>query len=147
MIDLSIITTFSTSNLLVTIVGLIILWVIISLPVYFAAEIVTGGDASLIGAMAATFLGAVVYIVVLVAVDLFLGAVVHESVYVWAFILAFLAWLWVYKAVFATGWLGAIAIAVLAVVVFIIINAVVGLLFGVTIPARFFPPFVFPVPR
>ena len=146
MLDLSIITTFSTSNLIVTILGLIILWVIISLPVYFAAEIVTGGRASLGEAMAATFLGAIVYIVVLVAVDLFLGAVVHEGVYVWAFILAFLAWLWVYKAVFATGWLGAIAIAILAVVVFLVINVVVGLLFGVTLPARFFPPFPFTIP-
>ncbi|MCL5318785.1 MAG: hypothetical protein M1503_11075 [Thaumarchaeota archaeon] len=83
LLDLSIITTFSTSNLIVTIVGLIILWLIISLPVYFAAEIVTGRRASLGGAMAATFLGAVVYIVVLVAVDLFLGAVLHEGVYIW----------------------------------------------------------------
>ena len=146
MLDLSIITTFSTSNLIVTILGLIILWVIISLPVYFAAGMVTGGRASLGEAMAATFLGAIVYIVVLVAVDLFLGAVVHEGVYIWAFILAFLAWLWVYKAVFATGWLGAIAIAILAVVVFLVINVVVGLLFGVTLPPRFFPPFPFTIP-
>jgi hypothetical protein len=40
----------------------------------------------------------------------------------------------VYKAVFKTGWLGALAIAVLAAIVFIIMLLILGVLLGIVLP-------------
>jgi len=126
------------TGLIIIIIGFIILWAIVSIPAWLAAKIVTKGRASFGSAMAATLLGPIVYIIVLFAVDLFLGAVIGGGAFVWALILAFLAWLGVYKAVFGTGWLGALAIAVLAIIVFIILGAILGVIFGAAFPS-FFP--------
>ena len=123
------------TGLIVLLIGLIILWVVVSIPAWLAAKVVTGGRASIGSAMAATLLGPIVYIVVLFAVDFFLGALIGGGAFIWAFILAFLAWLGVYKAVFGTGWLGALAIAVLAVIVFIILAALLGVIFGAGFPS------------
>jgi ABC-type multidrug transport system permease subunit len=40
---------------------------------------------------------------------------------------------------FRTGWLGAIAIGILAAIIFIIISIILAALLGVTIPSQFFP--------
>jgi hypothetical protein len=53
--------------------------------------------------------------------------------------LAFVGWIWVYKASFKTGWLGGIGIAVLAVIIFVVISIILGALFGLVVPAPFFP--------
>jgi len=124
-------------ELIVIVIGLIILWAIVSIPVWLAAKIVTGGKASFGSAMAATLLGPIVYFIVLFGVDMFLGAVVGGSAFIWALILAFVAWLGMYKAAFHTGWLGALAIAVLAILVFIVLNVLLGTFFGITFPGIF----------
>jgi len=128
----------SLFSLLTIIFGLIVAWIIVSIPVYVAAKLVTKGKASLWNAMAATLLGPIVYAIVLVIVDLFLGEIVGGG-YLWGYILALLAWIWGYKSIFKTGWLGAIAIAILAVLVFIILGIMLGSLFGLVIPGQFFP--------
>jgi hypothetical protein len=129
----------SLISLLIILVGLIILWIIVSIPVYIAGKIVTAGRASLGNAMLATLLGPIVYAIVLFGVDFFLGALIGSSVFIWAFILAFIAWLAVYKSVFETGWLGALGIAILAVIVFFILSLVLAAIFGITFPREFFP--------
>jgi len=128
---------FGISSIIVIIIGLIILWAIVSIPVWIAAKVVTSGKATFGSAMAATLLGPIVYFIVLFAVDTFLGAVIGSTAYVWASILAFLAWLAVFKGAFHTGWLGALAVAVLAILVFIILNALLGIVFGITFPGYF----------
>lgn len=50
-------------DLLLIVVGLIILWVIVSIPVYIAGKIVTSGEATLGDAMVATLFGPIVYAV------------------------------------------------------------------------------------
>jgi len=125
-------------SLIILIIGLIIFWIIVSIPVYIAGKIITGGKSSLGNAMASTLLGPIVYAIVLFVVDFFLGAIIGSSAYIWAFILAFIAWLWVYKSSFNTGWLGAIGIAILAVIVFAILNILLGQLFGIQLPVSFF---------
>ncbi|NIM46035.1 MAG: hypothetical protein GTO54_10495 [Nitrososphaeria archaeon] len=127
----------SMVDLFIFLIGLIILWAIVSIPVYLSAKIVTGGRASFGGAMGATLLGPLVYFIVLFGVSFFLGSVIGGSSFVWALILAFLAWVAVFKSVFETGWLGALGIAILAVVIFIILSIMLGLLFGVTILGTF----------
>lgn len=129
----------SITNLLVTIIGLLILWVIVSIPVWIAAKALTGGRASFGSALLATLAGPIVYFVVIFLVGFFLGAAIGSTAYIFAWILALLAWIWVYKAAFGTGWIRAVLIAVLAWIVFIILSYIFGLLFGVAYPSPFFP--------
>src|SRR3972149_6803747 len=131
------------SNVIITIIGLIILWIIASIPAYLAGKAVTGGKASFGQAMGATLGGTIIYGIVLIGVTLFLGTLIGASAGFWALILGFIAWLAVYRASFDTGWLGALAIAVLSVFVFLILNILLGSLFGVALPDLF--PFEVPL--
>ncbi len=124
-------------NVLVTIIGLIILWIISSIPAYIAGKVVTGGKAGLGDAMAATLGGVIVYAIVLFGVTFFLQPFVGASSGIWALILAFVSWLAVYRASFDTSWLGALGIAILALLVFFVLNAVLGSILGVTFPGLF----------
>ncbi|MCW4009119.1 MAG: hypothetical protein NWF05_00660 [Candidatus Bathyarchaeota archaeon] len=128
-------------NVLVLVVGLVILWVIVSIPVYIAGKIVTGGESTLGDAMGATLFGPTIYTATLLAMNLLLGSVVGSEGYIWALVLAFIAWVWVFKASFHTGWLSALSIAVLAILVFVVISLLFGALLGVMVPAPFFPRF------
>jgi hypothetical protein len=127
------------TSVLVTIIGLIILWIIVSIPVWLAGKAVTGGKATFGDAMIATLVGPIVYAITLFIVGYLLGAVIGSTAYVIALILALIAWIWVYKASFRTGWLGGIAIAILAWVLFVVISIIFGALFHVTVPGTFFP--------
>jgi hypothetical protein len=126
-------------SLIVTIIGLIILWVIVSIPVWLAGKAVTGGKATFGEAMIATLFGPIVYAVTLVVVDFLLGTAIGSTGYIIALILAFIGWIWVYKASFKTGWLGGIAVAILAVIIFVVISIILGAIFGLVVPAPFFP--------
>jgi len=127
------------TGLLIILIGLIILWIIISIPAYIAGKIVTAGRSTFGEAMLATLFGPIVYTIVRVGVSFFLGAIIGGGAYALALILALIAWIGVYKFTFRTGWLGAIAIGILAAIIFLIISLIIGALFGVKIPASFFP--------
>jgi hypothetical protein len=122
-------------------IGLLILWIIVSVPVYIAGKVVTGGASTLGDAMLATLFGPVIYGITLFLVSFFLGPLIGSGAYIWALILAFLGWLWVFKASFKTGWLRALAIALLAVLIFTAISMLFGALLGIMVPAPFFPKF------
>jgi len=127
------------ASLLVTIIGLIILWIIVSIPVWLAGKAVTGGKATFGEAMIATLFGPIVYAVTLIIVGYFLGTLIGSTAYIIALILALIAWIWVYKASFRTGWLGAIGVAILAWIIFVVISIIFGALFGIVVPGTFFP--------
>ena len=129
----------SLLSLLATIIGLIILWIIVSIPVWLAGKAVTGGKATFGDAMIATLFGPIVYAVTLFIVGYFLGALIGSSAYIIALILALIAWIWVYKSSFRTSWLGGIAIAILAWIIFVVISIILGALFGIIVPHTFFP--------
>jgi hypothetical protein len=122
-------------SLIAITIGLVILWIIVSIPVYLAGKIVTGGRSTLGEAMAATVLGPIVYFTVLTGVGFFLEGILGGAASTLGYILAFLAWIWVYKHTFKTGWLGGLTIAILAVVVFVIFGLVVGALLGIIVPS------------
>jgi len=124
-------------GLVLLIVVLVILWIIVSIPAYLAGKIVTGGKSTLGEAMAATVLGPIVYIIVRLGIDFFLAGVLGGAAIIIGYVLAFLAWIWVYKSIFKTGWLGGLAIAILAIIVFVIFSLIVGALFGlfVSVPS------------
>ena len=117
-------------DLVAIVITLIVVWIIVSIPAYIAGKVVTNGKATFGEAMVATLFGPLVYIIVLVALDFFLGQLIGAGGYIAGFILAFIAWIWVYKAAFKTGWLGALATAVLAIIVFVVLLIIIGALFG-----------------
>ncbi len=131
--------SLTLTDLLVTIIGLVILWIVISIPAWLAGKAITAGKSTFGDAMVATLVGPIVYFVVLIAVDFFLGTVIGSGAYIIALILAFIAWIWVYKSSFGTGWLGGLGIAVLSIIIFAIISVILGALFGLTVPSSFFP--------
>ncbi len=127
------------TSLLVAIIGLVIVWMIISIPAWLAGKAITGGKSSFGDAMVATLFGPIIYAVTFVATDFLLGAVIGPGAFVIALLLAFVAWIWVYKSSFETGWLGGLGIAVLSIVVFAVMSVIFGVLFGFVVPVSFFP--------
>jgi hypothetical protein len=125
-------------DILVFLVGLVILWVIISIPVYFGAKLVKGGRASFGEALGATLGGGLVYFVVYFIIAIFLGAVIGPDASIFAILVGLLAWVAVYRAAFKTGWLGAIAIIIVAWVILIILDFILVHTFGISFP-DFFP--------
>lgn len=59
-----------------TIIGLAILWIVISIPAWVAGKTITGGKSTFGDAMVATLFGPIIYIVTLIAVDFFLEALI-----------------------------------------------------------------------
>jgi hypothetical protein len=118
----------SLLDILAIAVALFIAWIIVSIPAWIAGKLVTRGKATFGQAMLATLLGPIVYVIALVVLDLLLGGVFGSIGYIVAFVLAFVAWVWVYKSIFNTGWLGGLAIAILAIIVFIVLLIIIGIL-------------------
>jgi hypothetical protein len=118
----------SLLDILAIVVALFIAWIIVSIPAWIAGKLVTKGKATFGKAMLATLLGPIVYVIALVVLDLLLGGVFGSIGYIVAFVLAFVAWVWVYKSIFNTGWLGGLAIAILAIIVFIVLLIIIGIL-------------------
>jgi len=126
------------SELVIVLGALIILWVIVSIPVYFAGKLITDGKSSFGEAMGATLGGGLIYFIIFYGVDFLLGLFLGPGALILGFILALLAWLAVYRASFETNWFGALAIVAVAWVVLVVIDVVLGLAFGVTFP-KFYP--------
>jgi hypothetical protein len=67
-----------------------------------------------------------------------LGTLLGSAAGLIAFILAFIAWLAVYKASFETGWLRH-RVAILAAIGIIVVNVFLVALFGAAVPTFFHP--------
>jgi hypothetical protein len=119
-------------------VGLAVLWVVVSVPVYFAGKLVKGGNATFGDAMGATLGGVVVYYVVYFLVAFALGAVIGSPAVAIALLLGFLGWLAVFRNAFDTSWLGAVGIAVLAWLILLVLDVILVGIFGVRFP-DFYP--------
>jgi hypothetical protein len=124
--------------LLILLVGLVIVWIIVSIPVYIAGELITEGKAAFGDAMGATLGGAILYLIVLFGGIYFLTPLLGASAVALSFLLALLGWLAVYRASFNTGWLGAIGIVILAWTVLFVLDVVLTSLFGISFP-KFYP--------
>lgn len=126
-------------GILILVVALVILWAVISIPVYVAGKLVTEGKASFGDAMGATLGGGLAYLIILWGGTFFLSAIMASSTaLVISFILALIVWVAVYGASFDTSWLGGLAIAIVGFGVLIIADIVLVSLFGVAIP-KFYP--------
>ena len=127
------------------IVGLIAMWIIVTIPVWIAAKILTLGRARFTRAMLVTAVGPVVYaIVFFISIAVLRFALGSQTIpAIIAFIIAFIAWIGVFKKGFDTGWIRALAIAVLATVVFAVIGILITLVIHAIVPQA--PP-ITPIP-
>ncbi len=128
------------------IIGLIVLWVIVSIPVWIAAKLLTLGRARFTRAMLVTAVGPIIYaIVFFISATLLTAAIGNLTLpVIIAFIVAFIAWIWVFKKGFDTGWLRALGIAFLAVIVFAVIGVLISLVIQAIVPEA--PPITTPIP-
>ncbi len=127
------------------IIGLLVMWIIVSIPVWVAAKILTMGRVSFSRAMLVTALGPIVSAVVFFIFAALLTAIVGDTTLpvIIGLIVAFVAWIGVFKRGFHTGWLRALGIAMLAVIVFAVIGLIISLLMQVIVPEA--PP-ITPIP-
>ena len=127
------------------IIGLLVLWIIVSIPVWFAAKILTIGRVSFSRAMLVTALGPIVSAIMFFIFAALLTAVVGDPTLpvIIGLIVALVAWIGVFKRGFHTGWLRALGIAILAIIVFAVIGLIISLLMQVIVPEA--PP-ITPIP-
>ena len=127
------------------IIGLLVLWIIVSIPVWIAAKILTRGRVKFSRAMLVTALGPIIYAIVFFLFAALLTAIVGDSTVpiITGFIVAFIAWIGVFKKGFDTGWLRALGIAILAIIVFAVIGLIISFLIQLIAPEA--PP-ITPIP-
>jgi hypothetical protein len=127
------------------IIGLLVVWIIVSIPVWIAAKIFTLGRVKFSRAMLVTALGPIIYAIVFFISAALLTAIVGDPTLpvIIAFIVAFIAWIGVFKKGFNTGWLRALGIAILAIIVFAVIGFIISLLIQAIVPEA--PP-ITPIP-
>jgi hypothetical protein len=127
------------------IIGLFVLWIIVSIPVWVAAKVLTMGRVSFSRSMLVTALGPIVSAIVFFLFAALLTAIVGDSTLpvIIGLIVAFIAWIGVFKRGFHTGWLRALGIAILAIIVFAVIGFIISLLMQTIVPEA--PP-ITPIP-
>jgi len=128
----------TAEGLLFLAISLVVLWIIVSIPVYFAGKMINEGKANFGQAMGATLGGELVYLIILYGVVFFLGATLGATAALLGLGLALVAWLAVYRASFDTSWTRALGIVVVAWIVLFVMDAVLIALGGVSIP-KFYP--------
>jgi hypothetical protein len=120
---------YTFAFIVIAIISLVIIWAIVSVPVWISAKILTSGRARFGRAMLVTAVGPIIYTLVLVISTNFLSlAIGNRSPIIVSIglVLAFLAWIYVFKRGFETGWLRGAGIALLAIIVFVIIGIIIG---------------------
>jgi hypothetical protein len=127
------------------IIGLIVMWIIVTIPVWIAAKVLTLGRAKFTRAMLVTAVGPIVYAIVffvsVAALTVAFGDPTIPAVI--AFVIAFIAWIGVFKKGFDTGWIRALGIAILAIIVFAIIGVIITFIIQAIVPGA--PP-ITPIP-
>jgi hypothetical protein len=126
------------TGMLVWVIGLVILWVVISIPVYFAGKMINEDKAHFGQAMGATLGGELIYFIILYGVVFFLGASLGATAALLGLGLALIAWLAVYRASFDTSWTRALGIVVVAWLVLFVLDFLLVAIAGVSIP-KFYP--------
>jgi hypothetical protein len=128
----------TAEGLLILALTLIVLWVVVSIPVYISGELITDGRADFGSAMGATLGGALAYVLILWAGTFLLTPILGASAVAISFVFALLVWLGVYRASFDTGWLQALGIVVVGWLVLLVMDVILTSLFGVSFP-KFYP--------
>jgi len=115
------------ASIIIAITSLVIIWAIVSIPVWISAKIFLSRRASFGRAMLVTAVGPIVYAVVLIISTTIMSLGNRLSLITsLGVVLAFLAWIYVFKRGFETGWIRATAIAIVAILVFVVIGVAIG---------------------
>lgn len=123
----------------IAIVSILIIWVLVSIPVWISAKILTLGRAKFSRAMLVTAVGPIVYFVVFfistsLLSSLPIGSNNSFSLNWLALAVAFIVWIYVIKKGFKTGWIRALGISILAIIVFMIVGIVVAYIVQLFVP-------------
>jgi len=113
---------FSMVDAVLGILGFIVLWVLISLSLYIASRL-TGVRTSFGSAMVTSLLAAIAFFLV----DMIFSLIGLHAIGV---LLGIIAVLFVIKSRERIGWLHALGISVLTIIILVIVLAVLGVLFG-----------------
>ena len=118
------------------IISLFVLWIIVSIPVWIAAKLLTHGRARFVRAMVVTAIGPIIYAIVFFASTAILTLTLGDraALITISLILAFIAWIAVFKKGFDVGWLRAFGIAVLATIVFAVFGIIITLAIHAVLP-------------
>jgi hypothetical protein len=123
----------------IAIVSILIIWAVVSIPVWISAKILTLGRAKFGLAMLVTAVGPIVYFVVLFISTAVLSSLpLGENIFSlnWlAVVLAFIAWIYVIKKGFDIGWIRALAISILAIIVLVIVGIVIAYIVQLFLPS------------
>jgi hypothetical protein len=127
--------SFIFGSLVGAIITFLIAWIIDSIPVWLAAKFFSNQD-SFIKAMVATLVGIIVFDIIFAIFTIGLAVFIGPLASLIGIILAFIGLLLVFKLVFDVGWLGALGIAIMSVIIFIIVAFILSLI-GIGIPNLF----------
>jgi len=127
---------FITIILSLTVV--IVAWIILSIPVYISARVLTMGRIRFTTAMLASLIAPLLYFAIVIGSLLLIDRIGMASILL-ALIVAPIAWLWVYKRMFNTGWLRALGITVLSFILFIVLAWIVSVILGIALPDVYIP--------
>jgi hypothetical protein len=130
------------------------IWAIVSIPLWISAKMLRAKQASFTRSMLVTAIGPIVYaIVFLISTKLLSSLFTIEnrnslfSANATGIVIAFLAWIYIFKRGFETGWLKATGIAILAIIVFVIIGIITAFAINYFAPHFYAPPIIIPPPR
>ena len=115
--------------IIIAITSLIIIWAIVSIPVWISAKILLWRRANFGRAMLVTAVGPIVYAVVLIISTTIISLATGNRLSLitsLGVVLAFLAWIYIFKRGFETGWIRATTIAIVAILVFVMIGVAIG---------------------
>jgi len=115
----------SAADAVLSILSFIVLWVLISLSLYFASRL-TGVRTSFGSAMVTSLLAAIAFFLV----DMIFSLIGLHAIGV---LLGIIAVLFVIKSRERIGWLHALGISVLTIIILVIILVVLGVLFGLSL--------------
>ena len=125
------------ASIIIAIISLVMIWAIVSFPVWISAKILASRRASFGRAMLVTAAGPIVYALVLIISTSFSSLAVGNRLSLitsLGVVLAFLAWIYVFKRGFETGWIRAAGIAIFAIIVFVIIGVFIALVTHLFVP-------------
>jgi hypothetical protein len=141
--------------LVLTAVSLMVLWTIVSIPVWISARALSAKQGKFSRAMLVTLAGPMMSMIVyfistrLLILLFSLGNKYYyslSSINMIGIVLAFVGWIYVFRKGFETGWIRAVGIAIVAVIVFVIIGIAIALTLDQFLPNishTVFPPIPF----
>jgi hypothetical protein len=129
--------------IVIAIASFFILWVIVSIPVWISAKILRAKQTKFTRAMLVTVAGPIAYGIVFFISTRILSSLlsVGKNYYSMSSVnnmigiaVAFIAWTYIFKKGFETGWIRALGIAISAIIVFVIIGIIIAFIINQFIP-------------